>query len=165
MVFHTPANGDKLGFMGLILNLIWLVLGGVLAGLGWFAAGVAMICTIVGIPYARACFMIGSFSFCPFGRELIRRDELSGKRDFGTGPLGAIGNLIWIVFFGWWLALVHVVAAVACALTIIGIPFAIQHLKLAEASFAPIGKTVVRKQLARAARMNGAHAELRRIRG
>ena len=157
--FTAPRND-----MSTLGNLIWFICGGVLAGILWFIAGVLMIVTIIGIPYARACFVIAKFSFCPFGRELIKRDELSGRSDIGTGALGMIGNLIWILLFGWWLALVHVIAAAASAITIIGIPFALQHLKLAAVSFAPIGKTVVKKHLAEAARMNNAHAELRRIR-
>lgn len=151
--------------MSTIGNLIWFVFGGVFAGLGWLLAGVLMAISVVGIPYARACFMIAKFSFCPFGRELIRRDELSGRSDVGTGALGMIGNIIWILLFGWWLALIHICAALLSAVTIIGIPFAVQHLKLAAASFAPVGKTVVKKHLAQAARMNDAQAQLRRIRG
>jgi uncharacterized membrane protein YccF (DUF307 family) len=151
--------------MSTLGNLIWLLCGGIVAGIGWFLAGIVMIVTIIGIPYARACFVIAKFTFCPFGRELIKRDELSGRSDVGTGAVGMIGNIIWIVLFGWWLALAHLLAAVLSAITIIGIPFALQHLKLAAVSFAPIGKTVVKKHLAEAARMNDAQAQLRLIPG
>jgi uncharacterized membrane protein YccF (DUF307 family) len=120
--------------------------------------------SIIGIPWARGCFVIAKFSFCPFGRELIKRDELTGRSDVGTGALGIIGNIIWIVLFGWWLAIVHLLAAAGCAVTIIGIPFALQHAKLAAVSFAPIGKSVVKKHLAEAALMQNAQAELRGIR-
>jgi len=151
--------------MSTLGNLIWLIFGGIIAGLGWLFAGVIMIITIIGIPYARACFVIAKFSFLPFGRELIKRDELSGSADIGTGTLGMIGNIIWILLFGWWLALIHLIAAAITAVTIIGIPFALQHLKLAAVCFAPIGRTVVKKHLAEAARMQNAQAQLQQIRG
>ena len=109
--------------------------------------------TIVGIPWGRACFVMGNFSFFPFGQEAISRDELTNETDIGTSPLGLIGNIIWFLFAGIWLAIVHIMSAVACFITIIGIPFAIQHLKLAVISLAPIGKTVVDKREAEAARV------------
>ena len=129
--------------MDLLLNLLWLVFGGFLTGLGWLLAGVLMIVTIVGIPWAGAAFTIAGFSFWPFGRVAIDRRELTGREDIGTGPLGFFGNIVWFVFAGWWLALGHFAAAIALAVTIIGIPFAFQHLKLAMLAIAPIGKEVV----------------------
>ena len=126
-----------------LLNLIWLILGGWLMGLGWILAGVIMAITIVGIPWVRSCFVIARYAFWPFGYEIIRRDELSGHEDIGTGTLGTIGNVIWFVFAGWWLALAHLSLAVCLACTIIGIPFAWAHVKLAMASLFPVGKTVV----------------------
>jgi len=151
--------------MSTLGNLIWLLCGGIVAGIGWFLVGVLMIITVIGIPYARACFVIAKFSFCPFGYEIIRRDDLTGHSDLGTSAAGMIGNIIWILLFGWWIALIHVLAAATTAVTIIGIPFAWQHLKLAAISFAPIGKTVVKKELAQLARMSNAQAELNRVRG
>lgn len=126
-----------------ILNVLWFVTGGVIAGLAWILAGVLMAITIVGIPWARSCFMLARFSFWPFGYDIIARDQLYGREDLGTGPLGTLGNVIWFVLAGWWLAIMHVSAAIALAVTIIGIPFAWQHVKLAIASLFPIGKTVV----------------------
>ena len=126
-----------------ILNIIWFVLGGFFAGLGWILAGVIMALTIVGLPWARSCFMIARYTFWPFGSDIVSRDELSGRADLGTGMLGTIGNVIWFVLAGWWLALAHLTAAVAFAVTIIGIPFAWAHVKLAMASLFPVGKTVV----------------------
>ena len=96
-----------------------------------------------GIPWARACFVIGTFSFWPFGQEAVSRRELTGQNDCGTGPLGLIGNVIWFVVAGWWLAIGHLTSAVACFITIIGIPFGIQHIKLALIALAPIGLQVV----------------------
>jgi uncharacterized membrane protein YccF (DUF307 family) len=125
-----------------ILNLIWFVLGGFFAGLGWVLAGLIMAVTIVGLPWARSCFMIARYTFWPFGCDIVSREEL-GRPDLGTGTLGTIGNVIWFVLAGWWLAVMHLSAAVALAITIIGIPFAWAHVKLAMASLFPIGKSVV----------------------
>jgi uncharacterized membrane protein YccF (DUF307 family) len=108
--------------------------------------------TIVGIPWARASFVIGQFSFFPFGKEAISRKELHQEDDIGTGALGLLGNIVWFVFAGLWLAIGHLASAVACFVTIIGIPFALQHLKLAGIALAPIGKTIVTTELAEAAR-------------
>ena len=129
--------------MILLLNIIWFILGGFLSGLGWLLAAFLMAITIIGLPWARACFNLAMFSFWPFGRDVISRKDLTGKEDLGTGTLGMIGNVIWFVLCGWWLALWHITAAVALGITIIGIPFALQHLKLALASLLPVGKTVV----------------------
>ena len=126
-----------------LLNLIWFILGGWLAGLGWLFAGVLMAISLVGLPWARACFMIAGYSFWPFGRDIIARDALYGRGDLGTGTLGSIGNVLWFVFAGWWLALGHLSLAVGFAVSIIGIPFAWAHVKLAMASLFPVGKTVV----------------------
>jgi uncharacterized membrane protein YccF (DUF307 family) len=126
-----------------IANLIWFVCGGVLMGLGWWLAGLVAAITVVGIPWARACFVIGSFAFWPFGQEAVGRAELTGRHDLGTGPLGFAGNLVWFALAGWWLAIGHLTSAVACFVSIIGIPFGIQHLKLAVIALAPIGMEVV----------------------
>lgn len=138
--------------LGTIGNLIWFFLGGVWLGLGWWLAGVVMAISIIGLPWARSCFVLGGFCFFPFGREAIGRDELSGRDDLGTGALGLLGNVLWFLLAGWWLALGHLTAAVANALTIIGIPFAVQHVKLALCALAPVGKTVVPKEIAEQAR-------------
>lgn len=142
--------------MSAIGNLIWFVFGGFWLGLGWWLAGILMLLSIVGIPWARSCFVLGGFCFFPFGREAIDRRELTGKGDLGTGTLGFIGNVIWFVFAGLWLAIGHVASAIVNALTIIGIPFAIQHLKLAGCALAPIGKMVVPKEVAAEARRRNA---------
>ena len=126
-----------------ILNVLWLILGGFIMGLGWWLAGVIMILTIVGIPFARSCFVLGSFAFWPFGRMAVSRRDLTGREDLGTGALGVVGNVVWFVFAGLWLAIGHLASAVSLAVTIIGIPFAFQHLKLAVCALAPIGKTIV----------------------
>jgi uncharacterized membrane protein YccF (DUF307 family) len=127
----------------LIANLVWFVCGGLVMGLGWWLAGLVAAITLVGIPWARSCFLIGNFAFWPFGQEAVSRAELTGRQDLGTGPLGFLGNVIWFVLAGWWLAIGHLTSAVACFVTIIGIPFGIQHLKLALIALAPIGMEVV----------------------
>ena len=139
-------------------NLLWFVLGGEIMGLAWMLTGLLAFVSIVGIPWGRACFVIGMFTFFPFGKEAIGRDELSGRDDIGTGALGMIGNILWFVFAGIWLAIGHLISALACFVTIIGIPFGIQHLKLAAIALAPIGKTIVSKEVAEAARRSNAEA-------
>lgn len=139
--------------IALIGNIIWLLFGGIFMGLAWWLIGLIMAVTIIGLPWAKACFIIGNFSFLPFGKEAIDRKYLSGSDDIGTGTLGLVGNVVWCVVAGIWLAIGHLISAVACALTIIGIPFAFQHLKLAVISFAPIGQTIVSKEVAQSARV------------
>ena len=138
--------------MRLLGNVIWLVLGGFWMAVGWFLAGVVMAVSIIGLPWARSCFVIGNLCFLPFGREAIDRSVLTGREDLGTGPLGTIGNILWFIFAGLWLAIGHVLHGLACFVTIIGIPFAIQHFKLAGLALAPIGKTVVDSEVAHQAR-------------
>ncbi len=129
--------------MTLLLNVIWVVLGGFAMAAAWFFIGLVAAISIIGLPWARACFNIALFSLWPFGREAVNRWDLTGREDIGTGPLGFIGNIIWLVLFGVWLAIGHLVSALACAVTIIGIPFAIQHIKLAGISLMPIGLCIV----------------------
>ena len=150
--------------MRAILNLLWFVLGGILMGLAWWLAGIVAYITIIGIPWGKACFVMGQFSFFPFGKEAISRRELHQADDIGSGALGTIGNVIWFIFAGVWLAIGHVACAIANFVTIIGIPFGIQHLKLAGIALAPIGKTVVTKEVAAAARGAAATATVAALR-
>ena len=126
-------------------NILWFVFGGCIMGLGWWLAGLVAAITIVGLPWAKACFVIGQFAFLPFGKDAVNRKELTQQDDIGTGALGMVGNVIWFVLAGWWLAIGHLCSALACFITIIGIPFGIQHVKLALVALAPIGKTIVAK--------------------
>ena len=126
-----------------LLNILWVVLGGLVMALGWWLAGLVCALTIVGLPWARSCFVIGGFSLWPFGQEAINRREVRGRADLGTGPLGLLGNVLWFLLAGWWLAIGHLTSALACFVTIIGIPFGIQHIKLALIALAPVGMTVV----------------------
>ncbi|WP_299806194.1 YccF domain-containing protein [uncultured Shewanella sp.] len=129
----------------LVFNIAWFVLGGFVMGLAWWLAGLLCFISIIGIPFGRACFVIGEMTFWPFGQDSINRRTLTGNDDIGTGTFGMVGNIIWFLFFGIWLAIGHIAHALACAVTIIGIPFALQHLKLAILSLTPIGQTVVAK--------------------
>lgn len=145
-------------------NIIWFLFGGVIMGLAWWFFGILAFISIIGIPWGRACFVMGNFSFFPFGKEAIDREELTTNRDIGTGTFGIIGNILWFFFAGIWLAIGHITSAIACFITIIGIPFSIQHLKLAAIALFPIGKTVVEKEIASAAREANAQDYIRKNR-
>jgi uncharacterized membrane protein YccF (DUF307 family) len=129
--------------LSLLLNLLWIVFGGLWMAVGWLFAALIMAITIVGLPWAWSAITIATYTLLPFGHKVVSRAEYSGREDFGSGPLGLIGNLIWLVLAGWWLALGHLVTAFMLAITIIGIPFAWAHLKLARLALWPIGKMVV----------------------
>ena len=127
----------------LIGNILWFLLGGVLMGLAWWFVGLIACITIIGIPWGKACFVMGQFSFFPFGKEAVNRKLVNQEGDIGTSGFGVVGNIIWFVFAGFWLAIGHIISALMCFIIIIGIPFGIQHLKLAGIAIAPIGKTIV----------------------
>ena len=119
----------------LLLNVLWLICGGFFAGVAWLIAAVIMALTIIGLPWCFAAFRIALYTFLPFGQEVRSRPD--------AGLLSAVGNIIWFVLAGWWLALTHLILAVLLAVTIIGLPFAWAHLKLAGASLFPVGKEIV----------------------
>jgi uncharacterized membrane protein YccF (DUF307 family) len=121
--------------MRLILNIVWLVLGGLVMALGWLVAGILMCVLIITIPFGLQAFKIAGFALWPFGRTLVKRAD--------AGFPSAIGNVIWFVLAGWWLALGHLISAVLLAITIIGIPLAVGHLKLIGVSLTPFGRVVV----------------------
>jgi uncharacterized membrane protein YccF (DUF307 family) len=129
--------------LSVLLNLLWLFSGGLWMAAGWFVAAIIMALTIIGIPWARAAFNIALFAFLPFGYRAVSRAEYTGRSDIGTGPLGMLGNVLWFILAGWWLALGHLIEAVLLAITIIGLPFAWAHLKLAGLALWPIGKMIV----------------------
>ena len=129
--------------ISLLLNVLWILFGGLYMAVGWLFATVIMALTIIGLPWARASFNIASYALLPFGRKAVSRAEYLGTDDFGTGPFGMIGNIIWLVLAGWWLALLHLITAFFLAVTVIGIPFAWAHLKLAGIALWPIGKMIV----------------------
>ena len=125
--------------MRLLGNLIWLLFGGLVTAIGWWVAALLAAITIIGIPFAIAAFRIGTFTLWPFGRDVVDRPERSEARKL----LVLLGNIVWIILGGIWLALAHLFFALLLAITIIGIPFALQHLKLAHLSLTPYGKAIV----------------------
>jgi uncharacterized membrane protein YccF (DUF307 family) len=118
--------------MNLLLNLLWIVFGGgFLIWLEYIVAGLLLCLTVVGIPFGLQCFKIASLGLFPFGKDI--------ERNKGTPFFGTLGNVIWFVFAGLWIFLSHIGLAITLAVTIIGIPFAIQHLKLALLALWPFG--------------------------
>src|SRR5271170_3592654 len=99
----------------LLLNILWMIFGGVWMAVGWFVAAVIMAITIIGIPWARAAFNIASYALLPFGRRAVSRAEYLRRDDVGTGALGFLGNVVWLVLAGWWLALGHLFTAIVLA--------------------------------------------------
>ena len=136
--------------MRAVLNIIWLVLCGLWMAICYAVAALTcfvLFFLIITIPFGIAAFRIAGYVLWPFGRSIERRPTA------GLGSL--IGNILWIILFGWWLALAHLIAGVICAITIIGIPFAIAHFRLAGAALFPFGRTIVSIEEARA--MEGAY--------
>src|ERR1700739_2722140 len=131
-----------MSFLSFVLNVLWIVFGGLWMAVAWVIAAVIMAITIIGLPVPWAPFNIASYTLLPFGRKAVSRAEYSGH-DIGTGPFGFLGNIIWLVLAGWWLAPGHLLTAILLAITIVGIPFAWAHLKLAGIALWPIGKEIV----------------------
>ncbi len=134
--------------MAFALNLLWFVFGGFLGGLLWCVVGLLCFATLILIPWGIACFRIASFAFFPFGKDIIPVEMIGGERIFGTG----LGNFVWAVFFGFWIALCYALVGISCCVSIIGIPFGIANFILCKVSFAPLGKRIVSKDIAKAAR-------------
>ncbi|WP_372767516.1 YccF domain-containing protein [Pseudoalteromonas sp.] len=144
--------------MRLLGNIIWFFLGGIVIGLVWWMVSLIAFVSIIGIPWGRACFVIGQFSFFPFGKEAVMRDEMTLQHDIGTGAFGTLGNIIWFFMAGFWLAIIHLLCALMCIITIIGIPFGLQHFKLAKISLMPIGQMIVDIDVAEAMKRRNADA-------
>ena len=138
--------------ISLLLNILWLVFGGLALAVAWCIASGIMAVTIIGLPWARAAFNIAVYTLLPFGQTAVSRAEYLGVHDIGTGTPGFIGNLVWLLLAGWWLALGHVIIAVFLAITIVGLPFAWAHWKLAGIALWPIGKIIVSSDAARNAK-------------
>ncbi|MEU2412336.1 YccF domain-containing protein [Streptomyces sp. NPDC013099] len=122
--------------MKTILNVIWLVLCGLWMFFGYIAAGLLLCITIIGIPFGVAAFRIGVYALWPFGYTVLDR------HDAGGGSL--VGNVLWVILAGWWLALGHIFTGIALCVTIIGIPLGIANFKLIPVSLMPFGKEIVR---------------------
>ncbi|GEL19796.1 YccF domain-containing protein [Pseudonocardia asaccharolytica] len=121
--------------MRTVLNVIWLVLCGIWMALGYVLAGIICCLLIITIPFGIASFRMADFALWPFGRRLVKRPD--------AGAPSVIGNVIWIIFAGWWLALAHLTTAIAMAVTIIGIPLAVANIKLIPVSLVPLGRVIV----------------------
>ncbi|MGE4274262.1 MAG: YccF domain-containing protein [Desulfitobacterium sp.] len=119
--------------MNLLGNIIWLVFGGIIAAIAWFLAGLILCITIIGIPFGLQCFKIAQFVLLPFGKEI----ELG---HFGVG--GLLLNIFWLIFLGWELAIGHLMIGALFCLTIIGIPFGLQHFKFAMLGLLPFGAKI-----------------------
>src|SRR5579885_767645 len=115
----TVAYIAPMPVTSVLLNLLWIVFGGLWMAAGWFVAALVMAITIVGLPWTRAAFNIALYTLLPFGQTAVSRAAHTGREDLGTGLLGAIGNLIWLVLAGWWLALGHLLTALLLAIAII----------------------------------------------
>lgn len=121
--------------MRILLNIIWLVFGGFFMAVGYAFAGILLCITVIGIPFGIASFRMANFALWPFGRRLV--DEPT------WGALAGIGNILWVVLAGWWLALGHIFTGIAMCVTIIGIPLGIANFKLVPVSLLPLGKRIV----------------------
>lgn len=119
--------------MSTIGNILWFIFGGFFSGLGWLISGAIWCLTIIGIPYGLQCFKFASLSFWPFGKEV----------EYGGGAVSTIVNIIWLIFFGIWLALGNMIIGILWCITIIGIPFGKQFFKIAKLALMPFGAQVV----------------------
>jgi uncharacterized membrane protein YccF (DUF307 family) len=136
MADNRPTEQTTMGTLG---NILWVVLGGGLPlFLGYLVAGAVLAITVVGFPFAVATWRLGGYALLPFNARVEDR-----KESLGSGCLGMVFNILWLVVFGWGFALAHLGSALVCAVTIIGIPFAVAHLKLAMLAFWPFGKEIV----------------------
>ena len=129
--------------ISLILNILWILFGGLMMCAGWLVAGLIMAITVIGLPWASVAFRFAFYVLLPFGRRAVAREQVSLRDDDRPGVFGLLRNLIWLVLAGWWLALGHLASAIFWAITIIGLPFAWAHFKLAAMAIWPVGKTIV----------------------
>ncbi len=121
--------------MSFIGNFFWFILGGIISGICWYFVGLLWCLTIIGIPVGKQCFKMGKLSFFPFGKDV----------QFDNSTSSIILNILWLVFGGVELAVMHLTSAVVCFCTIIGIPFGLQHFKLAKLALLPFGAQIVDK--------------------
>lgn len=121
--------------MSCLGNILWMIFGGFVQALGWLLAGLLWCISIVGIPFGLQCFKMASLQLAPFGKKI--------ESDPTVRITGTIGNIIWLLTCGWELALGNLLAALIFAISIIGIPFAKQSMKLAALSLAPFGKRII----------------------
>jgi uncharacterized membrane protein YccF (DUF307 family) len=128
--------------LNVILNIVWLIFGGVFIALGYAVAGIICFLLIITIPFGVAAFRIANFTLWPFGRTLVAKPS--------AGIASAVANVIWVILFGWWLALGNIVLGIAQCLTVIGIPLGLANFKLVPVSLFPLGQEIVPVDQARA---------------
>jgi len=116
--------------MSLLGNIIWLIFGGLIAGLGYILGGLVLCITIIGIPFGLQAIRLGVAAFAPFGKTVTQKPG-------GQGGIALIFNILWIILFGWEIALAHIIGGLILAITIIGLPFAKQHFKLVQVALLP----------------------------
>lgn len=122
--------------MSLLGNILWFIFGGFISGLSWLFAGMIWCITIIGIPYGLQCFKFASLSFFPFGKEV----------EYGGGAISTLANIIWLIFFGVWMAIENMFIGFLWCITIVGIPFGMQFFKIAKLSLTPFGASVKNKE-------------------
>ena len=120
--------------MRTIANILWFILGGLWLGLSWALLGILLCITILGIPLGRQCFKAAKLTFAPFGKDV--------RTNYEKHP---IANLLWAILFGWEMAFGYLCSGILCCITIIGIPFGIQSLKMVKLAFLPFGASIVQK--------------------
>ncbi len=125
--------------MSILMNILWIILGGLFVFLGYFTAGIALCCTIVGIPWGIQCFKLSILALFPFGSEVTTRFPYSTP----TSGINILLNIVWLVFGGVWVELNHLVWGFLLCISIIGLPFGIQHFKLMKLSFTPFGRDII----------------------
>jgi len=124
---------EEIFTMSLLGNILWLVFGGLISGVAYILAGFVLCLTIIGIPFGLQSMKLGVAVFAPFGKEIVEDEN-------ANGVLALLFNVLWLLLFGWEIALAHVASAAVLAITIIGIPFAYQHIKLVPLSLLPFGR-------------------------
>ena len=133
--------------MKTVINILWLLLSGLWMAIGYFVAGVIACILIITIPFGIAAFRIAGYALWPFGRTVVRRSD--------AGVASGIGNIIWLIIAGWWLALGHLLTGIALCITIIGIPLGLANFKLIPISLLPLGREIVSVEEARARGVEG----------
>jgi uncharacterized membrane protein YccF (DUF307 family) len=132
-IIYKITEKAKKSIMSLLGNIIWLIFGGFLAGIGYIFGGILACLTIIGSPFGQQAIKLGVATMTPFGREIVPTPEAGST-------LNMILNIVWILVIGWGLAVTHLTSAAILAVTIIGIPFALQHIKLIPLALFPFGR-------------------------
>jgi len=133
----ATSTGSSPGAGSVLLNIIWVVFAGFWMCVGYIGAGIVLCITIIGIPFGIQSFKLAGFALWPFGRSVVRRPDASTS-------LSLVGNVIWVLLAGIWLAIGHLITGIALCITIIGIPLGLGNFKMIPLSLAPFGKDIVR---------------------